>query len=389
MMFRTAMAMLVHQRRSTLVATLVVAAATFLILFQMSVYLGFRADTTVIMDAFDADLWIAPRHQPSFDGYVSIDDRPFHLACSTAGIASSGRVIWEYAPWRLPKSGSLDCIQILGLDTNSSMVPELSVTITTAGSTVNEEALLSNVQAEGHVLVGRKSMRQLEVDRPGVKGCEINERRAEVVGFVEHVHLFSTYGLVVTSLENAASFLDLPERHVSYIACKLEDPTTLQRVKGELQSKLPEYEVLSTDEFRERTFRFWQTKTGVGPILLFPCFLAAIAGVVVLTASFHILTIQRLPLMAALKAMGASSLELIAMFVLQGGVISLMGCAAAIAGTLPLKPLLDATNISIVLPPQLVGWTAAAVLATSIGCTALAAWRVFDAEPASAMRGLE
>jgi len=176
MMFRTAMAMLVHQRRSTLVATLVVAAATFLILFQMSVYLGFRADTTVILDAFDADLWIAPRHQPSFDGYVSIDDRPFHVACSTAGIASSGRVIWEYAPWRLPKSGSLDCIQILGLDTNSSMVPELSVTIPTAGSTVDEKAFLSNVQVEGHVLVGRKSMRQLEVDRPGVAGCEINER---------------------------------------------------------------------------------------------------------------------------------------------------------------------------------------------------------------------
>jgi hypothetical protein len=40
----------------------------FLDIVQWAFYFGYQRDITVVLDAFDADIWIVPKGQPAFDG---------------------------------------------------------------------------------------------------------------------------------------------------------------------------------------------------------------------------------------------------------------------------------------------------------------------------------
>ena len=384
MILRTACLILLRSRRTFAASVLAVAASTFLVVFQVGIFFGFQHDTTVMLDAFQADLWIVPRGQPSFDGYVAIDDQAANRALNCPGVQSAERIVWAYTKYRLPESGAVDAVQLLGIESESAVPIRLQVTAD--GTMRNLDDVRDRLRPAGAILVGRKSMRQLGVDGKGVFGMEINERHAVLIGFVEDVHLFSTYGLVVTDLENAQAFLDLPERRVSYVACQVRNGQPVDKVREQLQKRLPEHEVLTTGEFRDRTYRYWQTKTGVGPILLFPCGLAALAGIVVVASTFHITTVQRLPLMAALKAMGASNGEMMFMLLLQALAVAMFGTALALGGVAIAVGALATTNNTVVVTQDLLVGTSLGVVTGSVVCILLPALRVLRTPPMQALR---
>src|SRR5439155_5516002 len=74
MLVRTAIRILIHEKEKYAGAVAGVAMAVFLINLQWGFYLGFHRDITVVLDSIDADVWIVPKSQPLFDGWLAIDD---------------------------------------------------------------------------------------------------------------------------------------------------------------------------------------------------------------------------------------------------------------------------------------------------------------------------
>jgi putative ABC transport system permease protein len=377
MLFKTAINLILHEKAKFFGAIAGVALAIFLVLLQWGFYFGYRRDTTVVLDAFDADIWIVPKGQKMFDGFTTMDDLPCFKARALPEIEKAARVVWGIAPFRHSLNGSAQRIQLLGVEFDAGV----RVNLDTGG--VDPAPL---VRPDGCVLVGRKSQRQLGVPEAYAEGAEILGRRATVVGFVENVRPFTMMGFVVTGLDNARTFLKLSPSHVSYVACKCRPGADLGSVVQKLRESVPGSDILTTRQFRDLTFKNWETKTGIGPLMLFPSVLAALVGFLMVTLTFYISTIQKLPLYASLKAIGATTSELLFVLLVQVVTVFLLGSALAAACLWPALEALRTTTIAVVITPKLIlgGW--GMLLAFSVIGACFSLRRVATTDPGTAFR---
>ncbi len=377
MLFKTAIRIILHEKMKFAGALAGVGLATMLVFLQWGFYFGYKRDTTVVLDALDADIWIIPKGQPTFDGFATIDDLAYWKAKDLPDVQKAARVVWGVGRFRNPANGASERVQILGVEFESGIGVHLKT---------GDDDLASAVRPDGHILVGRKSEGQLGVHEEYVKGVEIGNRRAVVVGFVEDLHLFTMLGFVLTGLGNAQAFLGLAPSHVTYVVCKCRPGADIRDVVRSLHERIPEDDVVTTQEFRDRTFANWEKKTGVGPLLLFPSILAGLVGFLMVTLTFYISTIQKLPLYASLKAIGAASGELVFILLLQVAIIFLLGTALASACLWPVLVALRSTTLSVLITRQLVlGGSGVLFLSSAIGAL-LSVRRVVTTDPGSAFR---
>jgi putative ABC transport system permease protein len=377
MLLKTAIRIILHEKTKFAGAVAGVALAIFLVILQWGFYFGYRHDTTVVLDAFDADIWIIPKGQSTFDGFTTIDDRAYWKAKDVGEIEKAARVVWGVAPFRHCVNGSAQRVQLLGIDFDSG----IGVNLVTDNTN-----LASELRPDGCVLVGRKSLHQLGVDSASTDGAEIFGRRAKVVGFVENVHLFTTLGFVVTGLDNAREFLGLAPSHVTYVVCKCRPGADIRGVVQKLHETLPEDDVLTSREFSNLAFKNWETKTGIGPLMLFPSILAGLVGFLMVTLTFYISTIQKLPLFASLKAIGAANFELVFLLLIQVATVFVLGAAVAAVCLWPVLTALRETTIAVVITPKLVLAGVGALLCSSIVGALISVRRAATTDPGTAFR---
>ncbi len=377
MLLKTAIRIILHEKTKFAGAVAGVALAIFLVILQWGFYFGYRRDTTIVLDAFDADIWIIPKGQSTFDGFTTIDDRAYWMAKDLPEIAKAARVVWGIAPFRNCVNGSAQKVQLLGVDFDSGIGVHMD--------TGNAD-LASVLRPDGCVLVGRKCQRQLGVDSADAAGAEIFGRRAKVVGFVENVHLFTTLGFVVTGLDNAREFLGLAPSNITYVACKCRPGADVRGVVEKLRQTLPEDDVLTSRDFRNLTFNNWETKTGIGPLMLFPSILAGLVGFLMVSLTFYISTIQKLPLFASLKAIGAANSELVFLLLVQVITVFVLGAALAAAGLWPVLTALRETTIAVAISPKLVLAGSGALLCFSIVGALFSVRRAAMTDPGMAFR---
>src|SRR5262249_50036903 len=108
MLLKTSFRIIVNEKEKFSGAVVGVALATFLMILQCGFYLGSAGDITVVLDSIDADIWIVPKTQPLFDGWVAMDDLPYYRATEHPGVERVARLAWGYASYRLPTTGGKD-----------------------------------------------------------------------------------------------------------------------------------------------------------------------------------------------------------------------------------------------------------------------------------------
>ena len=157
MLLKTAIRIILHEKTKFAGAVAGVTLAMSLVLLQWGFYLGYKRDTTVVINLFDADLWIVPKGQTSIDSFTTIDDLAYWKAKELPQIESAVRVVWSLAPFRHGVNGSAQRIQLLGVDFDSGV----RVNLETA-----DKDLATSLRPDGCVLVGSKSRRQLGIAAP-------------------------------------------------------------------------------------------------------------------------------------------------------------------------------------------------------------------------------
>ncbi len=200
MLLKTALRIIVHEKEKFAGAVAGVAIAVFLMVLQWGFYQGFNRDITIVLDSIDADIWIVPKNQPTFDGWVGVDDLPYWELLEHPGVERAGRLVWGWAACRLPKTGGIDSVEVLGVEFESGIDLRFDL---------EKSNLAALLRPDGHVLVSDKDRDKLGIDAPGVEGMEIFGRMATPVGFVPDVHLFTTAAFILTDLDNARAFLRL------------------------------------------------------------------------------------------------------------------------------------------------------------------------------------
>jgi putative ABC transport system permease protein len=354
MLFKTSLRIIVNEKEKFSGAVAGVALATFLMILQCGFYLGYDRDITVVLDSIDADLWVVPKNQPLFDGWDAMDDLPYYQMKEHPEIAKVARLVWGYAPYRLPAAGGRDTVEVLGVEFDSGIGLKIDLGL---------DDPAAQLCPDGNVLIGRKDCEKLGVTSLGVEGIEIRGRKATVVGLVDEVHLFTTAGFVMTDLDNARAFLGVPNEHASYFVAKCEPGADIESVVRDLHADFPEHDVMSASTFHDKAARYWSTRTGIGPVLMLSAALAILVGFMIVMLAFYISTVDKLPVFACMKALGASGLEVVLILVFQVVIVFVIGCTLAGGAIHVAMILLARTTISVVITPGLV--------LTGLGTTAL------------------
>lgn len=377
MLFKTALRIIVHEKEKFGGAVAGVALAIFLMLLQWGFYLGYKRDITVVQDCVDADVWIVPKNQPMFDGWMTMDDLPYYRALEHPGVAHTSRLIWGYAASRVPGTGGKDTVEVLGIEFESGMRLNFDLPQTD---------LAELLRPDGNILVGRKDRRKLGIPTAGIDGMEILGRRATPVGFVDEVHLFTTAGFVLTDLANARAFLRVPESHTTYVVCKCKPGADVAKVVRDLQAAVPEHDVFAATKFHDKAATYWAQATGIGPVFLLSAVLAVLVGFLIVMLAFYVSTIEKIPVFACLKALGASDWEIIQILIWQLVIVFILGCCVAGLGLWGALSVLAKTTISVVVTKGLVTAGVAVTALCSAASSMLSVRKLVTTDPGEAFR---
>jgi putative ABC transport system permease protein len=369
---RLAWANLLHDR-ARLVTTLVgISFSVFLMLYQGSLLLGFIRAASAVIDATTADLWIMGRDVTCFDFPAPLPERFGHIAHGIDGVAAVRRTVTGITQWHRP-DGVRQTVVVIGADDGVGErfpMPRLNATTLLPDSLV----------------VDRSNARLLGVGGIPTDG-ELGDRRARIVAFADGFGSFLATPYVFTTHRDTIRYSGLPEEYTSYILVWVQGGHDVDRVRQDLQARLPEADVLTGRQFAQRSRLFWVIGTGAGGALFTAGLLGFIIGVVIVSQSMYATTMENLDEFATLKAMGASRGFILRIVLSQAAVLAVAGCAFGIALALPSVRLTERLFIPwIFTPPWYTPFVVVASLAMCALASVVAIRKALSAEPARVFR---
>jgi putative ABC transport system permease protein len=329
--------------RVRLIATVVgIVFSIVLVTVQLGVFVSFERMITMMIDRAQADLWIAPNETKSFEGSSLLTGRERFSALSVGGVAEVTPVIIGYASWRKPHGGGATPILVLGTPTAGGALRPWNVI----------DGNISDLSMPDAVAVDKSYFEQLGVLGMGAN-AEIGSQKARVVAITKGIRSFTTTPYIFTSLERARSYLNVPPNKVNYFMVRVAPGANVAAVRSRLAAGLADAEVLTSDEFRNRSRLFWLSDTGAGAALLGSAILAVIVGTIIVAQTLYSSTKDHLKEFATLRAIGSSRRYILTVILGQALLSAVIGFSiAASIGLALVKATADAA-LPIVMTPTL------------------------------------
>lgn len=314
-----------HDRMRFVVTIIGIAFATFLMVFQGSLFTGFVRASSKVIDASDAELWIVPRGISCVEFGSPLPLRFRDLAQGVRGVERVERLAAGYVSYQKP-SGLRESVFLLGADAGSGRVP--TPQLNGAGSAVLSETLLVDASNAG----------KLEALALPTE-VEVNRQRAHVGGIIEGFGSFLGAPYVFTGYADAMRYVELRPEETMFLMVHVAPGNEVETVRQALQARLREADILTRAEFAHRSQFFWVVKTGAGGALLTAGLLGFIVGLVIVSQNIYATTMENLEEFATLKAIGAPARYIRGVVLNQALVSGLLGAVLGLLATFPLIKL--------------------------------------------------
>jgi putative ABC transport system permease protein len=357
LIFTLASRNLLHDRLR-LVATIIgIVFSIVLVTVQMGLYLGFGRMVTTMIDHASADLWIMPRGTKCFEDPSLLDERSRFRALSVSGVSEAIPVVIGFAEWRLPGGGTTP-IFIVGSDLRSGALLPWDLI---AGG-------IDDLSIPHSVAVDQTYFERLGISGVGAT-AEIREQKVQVTAVTKGIRSFTTTPYVFTTLDRARAYTGISPSKATYFLVRVAPGADVEGVRSQLLANIPDIEVLTTAEFRDRSRVFWLFDTGAGAALFAGALLGIIVGTVIVAQTLYSSTKDHLNEFATLRAMGSSSAYIHKVIICQALLSAVIGFAlAAGIGALVVRMTAESA-LPIVMTPVL---TVSLFLLTVVMCVASA-----------------
>ncbi len=320
-MNRIALQMLLGDRAKYLGLIFGIMFATLLISQQTSIFVGILVRTAgQILDVYEADIWVM---DPRVKFFEEIEPLPDTAVSRVRGVPG---VKWGVPFFRgqvvaRSTDGMLQQIMLLGID---------DATLTGAPRKMIM-GNLDDLRRPDSVIMDRDGFNFIWPDEEMKLGkvIELNDRRAEIVGFCETTPPFVTTPVVYSRYSNAMKYVPPRSKQLSYVLVKASDGQTPE----ELCKK-----ITAQTGFAAYTWRQWAWKT-VGYILArtgipinfgITIALGFIVGSAIAGQTFYLFVVENLKQYGALKAIGVSNGRILLMVLLQALVVGVIGYSLGI-----------------------------------------------------------
>jgi putative ABC transport system permease protein len=333
-MLRIAWTMLVGDRGKYAGLLFGIAFTSFLVTFAVSFFCGFMTrGFALISDNPSVDVWVMDPAVESVERTIDIPDSALDRVRSVMGVAFATPLGIADVVTRFP-NGRFQSFQMISVDDATLSGVPLFAPEEAARLRAPDAVIVASGGSQGKLETPRLARDQWPHDgphlgaptRPLTAGDELlaNDRRVVVAGSAPAAPRFPPRPLMYTTLSNAVRILP-PERHrMTFVMARAAPgvvPAALaRRIEAETGLR-----ARTTAEFKEDTVR-WNLVNSedvgdVGAMLT----LAMTVGFGVTAVLLYLFTTESLLQYATLKAMGATSGQLLAMVFVQAGACALIG----------------------------------------------------------------
>ena len=374
MTFLLAFRNLFHDRIRLIVTLVGILFSIVLVAVQLGLYLGARAMIISMIDRADADLWIMAYGTKNFEEGQFIDVRDRYAALSIPGVARAVPLMVSFADWRKPEGGST-LVVVIGTDVGDGGLAPWGVV----------EGDVSGLGAGDAVMVDKSYLPDLGIRGLGDMaevGTAIGSSRVRVTGLTEGIRSFTVTPYVFTTLNRARMLLNVSSSRMTYGLVKLAPGADVEAVRKAMKDKLPNNEILTKAEFRQRSLNHWLFATGAGIALIGGAILGLVVGTVIVAQTLYSSTKDHLNEFATLRALGSSSGYIHRVILAQAGLSAVLGYSLGMVISLSIAVLSERTALPILMTPSLAGLLLALTLAMCAVSAVSAIGKVMRIDPA-------
>jgi putative ABC transport system permease protein len=346
-----------REKRRCAVTLVGVAIAVFLMVFQLSLLVGFIEATGKVVTAADGDVWIVPRGVPCFDFSARLPTQYLDLAAHVDGVAAVLPIVSGFTTLRRPDGGQ-QAVLLVGGDPRLGPHFPLPRVTTESGQFVLRDGVVadvSNLASLGLTAIPA--------------AVEIGSVRADVIGRVRGFGTFLGSPYVFGTVQHARDVLRISDKYVSFGVVRFASEPDSTQLRA-LRDRLPHADVLTEREFKRQSSVFWLVQTGAGGAIVVGAVLGLAVGLVIVLQTMYANIMESLDEFATLKALGATSGAIRGFVALQAIALGCLGTTLGLIATFPLTAVARTHLVSWIVTPV---WLRAAAAVIGIGVSLLAA----------------
>ena len=349
---------LFHDRVRLGVTLVGILFSVVLVAVQLGLYFGARKMILDMIDNARGELWVTAYGAKSFEeGGLLLSPRERHVALAVHGVAAAVPLIVHFGEWRKPSGGSTTSI-LVGSNADDKGLQPWNVI----------EGSQNSILAPDGVAVDKSYMADLGVKQIG-DVAQFERGRVRVTAVTDGIRSFTMAPYIFTTLSRARALLGLPGENFSYLLIQTVPGTDLETLRAELKGRLPDQDILTTQEFRDRNLDQWLYSTGAGVALIGGALLGLLVGTVIVAQTLYSSTKDHLNEFATLRALGSSAGYIHKVILMQAAFSAILGYVLGMAIALLVTYFSNATALPIVMTPGL----ALFLFAVTIGMCAVSA----------------
>ena len=372
-MARVAVRMTFHDKLKTAGSVFGVIFAMVLANQNLAIMSFLMHRNTMFVDSSGADLWIVPAGTRILVGGRLLPMDKLLQAQVVDGVEWASPVLWRDVVMKLPNGGS-EPLTLIG-----TRAPELRGGPWNIVSGKADDLLVpDSVIFEDSY---RERFGGLNLRDPR----ELNEHGVVAAGF--------TWGLVPFGPSYAFAEFDLAREimhvdadQVNYVLVKLKPGTNPAQVKGELQQRMPEVDVLTSAELRSTIREFVLLEQGVGPMLGTSTLLGIIVALAVVSLTMLSAVLDNLREFGTFKAIGATNRDIMKILVIQSLLVAGMGSVIGVVLVAVMARSARSPQLMLPISPYVLAATIVVLTVVSILASGLALARIRKLEPAMVFR---
>lgn len=359
--------------------------ASLIMTQQPAIFWGLLTRTySFISDVAAPDIWVMDPGVLFVEEHKPIRDTDLARVRGVAGVAWAAPMYKNLMISKLP-DGSTKTIDLTGLD---------DATLIGAPPRIVEGSLQDLRQSDS-ILVDKEAAetRLRVVNKDGTTRAlvigdvlEINDHRAVVVGFVKASRNFVLQPQIYTTYTRALQYSAPNRRQLTYVLVKAQAGLDHKALAKQIEDSV-KLRAVTSEEFKELTFTYWMTQTGIPINFGISVTLGFIVGAAVAGQAFFNFVRENLKQYAALKAMGLRSSVLVRMVLLQSFIVGITGYGLGVGLTALFGLKAYDSILAFSMTPAILLFAAAGVFLIVSVAALLSIRQVIKVDPAVVFRG--
>ncbi len=332
---------LFHDRIRLTVTLIGILFSIVLVAVQLGLYLGARKMIISMIENANAELWVTSYGAKSFEEASALPGRERHIALSTPGVKAAVPLVVSFSEWRKPAGGSALSV-VVGTDPADGGLAPWNVI---SGS-------VADISVPESVAVDRTYLENLGINGVG-DTAQIEASRVKVAALTNGIRSFTTAPYVFTPIDRARSILGMQGDQSTFLLVQLQPGADVAATRAELSKRLSNVEVLTKEEFKNRSLDHWLFGTGAGVALIGGAILGSLVGTVIVAQTLYASTKDHLNEFATLRALGSSSGYIHRVILLQAGLSALIGYVLGMSIAMIVVQFSEQTALPILMTPGL------------------------------------